>query len=443
MMKINKSTVHMSLVMRRSSGIFSLLFVLGSCSVSKQIAKEAEFLFLQDSAIRNGHAGISLYEPSSGKYWYDHDGDKYFVPASNTKLFTLYAGLKYLGDSLPGLRYKEMPDSGYTYIFPTGDPSLLNPEFTRQPALDYLRKQERILIATPPPIDMYGRGWMWDDFLETDMIPLSAMPLYGNTVNIKWNAGGNLSFSPPYFSHETEINGPLPNGFRMEKKFGENKMIFIPGSSKRQSTPFIADWETVVGLLKDTLRKVSRIEQTITGLKPDRLIRSQPSDSLFRSMMRRSDNFYAEQVLLMAANEKLGRMNDGELRDTLLNTDLKGLQQKPIWVDGSGLSRYNLFTPQSFIYIINKMGNEFGWERLKNILPTGGQGTLKKLYLKDSGYIHAKTGTLSNHTALSGFMVTNSGKFIIFSILVNDFPGGATPVRLAIERFLGAIREKY
>ena len=81
---------------------FSFLIIFFSCSVSKQISKQASATLLQDSAIRTGHIGISIYEPATGRYWYNYNAEKYFTPASNTKLFTLYAGMKYLGDSLPG-----------------------------------------------------------------------------------------------------------------------------------------------------------------------------------------------------------------------------------------------------------------------------------------------------------------------------------------------------
>jgi D-alanyl-D-alanine carboxypeptidase/D-alanyl-D-alanine-endopeptidase (penicillin-binding protein 4) len=160
-------------------------------------------------------------------------------------------------------------------------------------------------------------------------------------------------------------------------------------------------------------------------------------------MMHRSDNFYAEQTLLMASNEHIGFMNDEKIIDTILNTDLKDIPQLPKWVDGSGLSRYNLFTPQSFVYILNKLKNEFGLERLKNILPTGGEGTLGAYYKKDAGFIFAKTGTLSNHCALSGFIITKKNKLLIFSVLNNHYQTGATPVRKAVEKFLEGLREKY
>src|SRR6218665_2964282 len=123
-MKMKKLFIHSCHIICISSFLFS-------CSVSRQINKQAQQLLFADSAISQGHIGISVYDPSTNKYLYNHNADKYFIPASNTKLFSWYAGMKYLGDSLVGLRYLKT-DSG-TIIFPAGDPTLLLDEFKRQP----------------------------------------------------------------------------------------------------------------------------------------------------------------------------------------------------------------------------------------------------------------------------------------------------------------------
>jgi len=142
----------------------------------------------------------------------------------------------------------------------------------------------------------------------------------------------------------------------------------------------------------------------------------------------------------MASNEKLGYMSDEDMIDSLLQNDLNDIPQHPRWVDGSGLSRYNLFSPNDFVYIINKIQNEFGVEKLKNILPTGGTGTLKNYFITDSSFIFAKTGSLSNNYTLSGLMTTKKNKQLIFSVMLNNYQGSSKAVRRLIEGYLHEVR---
>ena len=160
-------------------------------------------------------------------------------------------------------------------------------------------------------------------------------------------------------------------------------------------------------------------------------------------MMYNSDNFFAEQTLLMVSNELLGRMNDARIIDTLLKTDLKQLPQRPIWVDGCGLSRNDLFTPLDFIWLLDTMQKRFGLNRLKGILPTGGKGTLSSYYHEDAGFIFAKTGSLSGVAALSGYLITKKDRLLLFSILLNNYTGSGVTMRRQMEKWIHHIRDTY
>src|SRR6476661_3184803 len=83
----------------------SVLYILSSCSLQKQISKSVSPFILNDSSLKTAHVGISIYEPAANKYWFNYQGEHYFTPASNTKIPTCYAAMKYLGDSLVGLKY--------------------------------------------------------------------------------------------------------------------------------------------------------------------------------------------------------------------------------------------------------------------------------------------------------------------------------------------------
>ncbi len=293
-----------------------------------------------------------------------------------------------------------------------------------------------------------GFGWSWDDYTSTDMIERSSFPIYKNLIKFTQvnDKSGKLIFTEPEVNWKINFSEDTTHkNFSVNRDRSQNiyEIAFGNEIRKEESLPFATKGvQSAVSLLQDTLG-LNVAQSSSAKNKNFITLHSQPVDSFYEIMMHRSDNFFAEQTLLMAGNIKLGYMNDEKMIDTLMKTDLKDIPQKPKWVDGSGLSRYNLFSPKDFVYILNKLKNDFGLKRLKIILPTGGTGTLRSLYKSDSSFIFAKTGTLSNHVALSGFLITKKNKLVIFSILANNFRTGATPVRKAIEKFITGIRQRW
>lgn len=448
---------------RKISSFFSYFVVLvsyffiTSCSVQRKIAKSANKDVLNAAALQTAHVGISIYEAASGKSWYDYQGDKYFVPASNIKIPTCYAAMKYLGDSLVGLKYVTLGKNNNKDIWvqATGDPTLLHPDFVKQPVVEFFKKDTSVLFTLATngqwKDNAYGSGWSWNDYDASYMAERSLFPVYGNVIRFYGRTNGiNIVPGNIHLGNSDMVKATTPFSLQTKKysfSRARDKNLFlwqdIKDDLKYEEIPFITSENKAIELLQDTIRGLKLILSNNISLTNPKLIYSQPTDSLLKPMMHRSDNFFAEQSLLMVSNERLGMMNDAKIIDTLLKTDLKDLPQKPRWVDGSGLSRYNLFTPQDFVFILNKMRNEFGMERIKTILPTGGEGTISSYYKADSGFIYVKTGTLSGVVALSGFLYTKKGKQLIFSILVNNHQASATDVRRAMEKFLLGIRNKY
>jgi D-alanyl-D-alanine carboxypeptidase/D-alanyl-D-alanine-endopeptidase (penicillin-binding protein 4) len=165
---------------------------------------------LETKVLQSAHVGISIFEPATNKTWYDYQGDKYFVPASNTKLPTCYAAMKYLGDSLVGLRvstfsFKEKGEEVFIKIYqPTGDPTFLHPDFKRQPVFDFLKNEKgsSLMFSIPQWKEVgLGSGWGWSDYMETYMAERSAFPLYGNIVRFT-KVNGRVISMPAYFLDE-------------------------------------------------------------------------------------------------------------------------------------------------------------------------------------------------------------------------------------------------
>jgi len=435
-------------LMKRNSLIaFLILFILGSCRSTKGINRVAAKTVIKNEALKTAHVGISVYEPATGNYWYNYQGDHYFMPASNVKIVTCYAALKYLGDSLVGLRYFDADTA--LYIQPTADPTLLHRAFNDQPVYGFLKKIEKPIVYALPAwqSNVYGTGWAWDDFNEAYMPERAALPVYGNTIGFHLTeSSGKLTLKGdiPFFRYQlNELVDPLRKTIRIQRRKAENLFDVFPSKDSFSAVeiPFVT-YENP-RLLEDTLHTSWADRVKLPAGQAFRKLYSRPTDSVLRPMMHQSDNFFAEQSLLMVSNEVLGVMSDSKIIDTLLKTDLSGLPQKPRWVDGSGLSRYNLFTPQDFVFILNKMKTDFGVDHLKRLFPTGGAGTFRNYFRQDSGYFFAKTGTLSGVVALSGFLYTRKNKLLLFSVLVNNHQAPAAAVRRAVEAFLQDVRKRY
>ncbi len=446
--------------------------ILASCASPKYLGRTpVPARFLDNPAISGSHTGIAIYDLENREYIFQHNGDKYFVPASNTKLATLYAGLKYLGNGIPGIEYLDYSDT--LFVRATGDPTFLLADFPDQPVLSFLQNTRKPVAFAEPAWETgaLGFGWPWNFFLNYYMAERSPFPVYGNVINWAQRDMAGLDdgvkvtyiMSSPRLGWPVEIKGGDNEALRVVRPKGENNYVVYPGLEGDTDlfVPFATNgMEAALELLQDTLgREIDIVpgfyasagtaDNHNVAYHPGasgkfQTIYSRPADSLFRPMMLYSDNFFAEQVLMMVSHRLTGAMNEEKLIKYLLENELADFPGKPRWVDGSGLSRYNLFSPRSLVWLLEKMTDEFGIERISHLMPTGGEGTLKDLYLEDRGRIFAKTGTLGgNAVSLSGFLITEKGRTLLFSVLVNNHNRDSMEVRTAVQEFLREIIYRY
>ncbi|MFY0253093.1 D-alanyl-D-alanine carboxypeptidase/D-alanyl-D-alanine-endopeptidase [Chitinophaga sp. 30R24] len=418
-------------------------WLLPTAAQEVAIKKWADAEIIHKAPLEQAHVGICIYEPATGKYWYQYQDDKFFTPASNTKIFALYAGMKLLGDSLPAVRYYENDTA--LFVKGMGDPSFLHPDYAYQPLLQLLQqtKKKIYLVPVANANKRYGPGWAWNDYADDYQPELSEWPMYGNLVHIRHHQDSNIII--PSLYNLDAITDDTLREFITERDERNNYFYlkYNPRSSAVQTAaiPFITG--SILDLrerLEDTLHR--HIGLAVTAPKGVfRILRSIPVDSLFIPMMQESDNFFAEQTLMMSSAMLWDSISTARIISYLLARDLKVLPHPPQWEDGSGLSRYNLFTPRDFVTVLTLLQQQYSTQRLWYILPTGGKGTLRNYYPQQ--FIHAKTGTLNGIVALSGYLVTKKNKTLVFSVLVNNHHESATSVRKAIEKLLTAIWKDY
>jgi D-alanyl-D-alanine carboxypeptidase/D-alanyl-D-alanine-endopeptidase (penicillin-binding protein 4) len=164
---------------------------------------------------------------------------------------------------------------------------------------------------------------------------------------------------------------------------------------------------------------------------------SLPIDTLLRRMMKESDNMLAEHLLLASGMEVMDTLSSSETIKWSKTTLISDIPHKPIWVDGSGLSRYNKCTPSSILYLLKKMYREIDEKKLFSLLLEGGNLTLKSMDATEiKPFVFAKTGSMTGVYNLSGYLITSKGKKLAFSFMNNNFNGKVSTVKKAVEKIL-------
>lgn len=418
-----------------------LIASLGACSprsfVLKQVAQSEKDL--------QNHMGFVLYDPQGKKFLIEHQSDKYFTPASNTKIFTLFAGLNLLGDSVAAFRYLPMGDS--LIFWGMGDPSFLYKEVHQSDkAFQFLQSFPGKLYfsGTNFYTEPLGPGWAWNDYDSYYSAERSALPVYGNLVEVK-KTGDEFSTTPAYFMEHFTVANQQRDREVVMRGLDDNQLTYFTGakSSGEWTIPFRSTTDVVIDLLSDTLKR--EVGEAALLLSAEaKTLKSVPVDSLFKVMMKESDNFIAEQLLLQCAAVVSDSLKQSIAIKYVTEKWLTDLPDKPRWVDGSGLSRYNLFTPRSVAVLWDKIYTLVPQERLFSLLAVGGQsGTIKNWYKNETPYVFGKTGTLSNNHILSGYLVTRKGKVLIFSLMNNNYLAPTNEVRKRMEEILFTIYTKY
>ncbi len=417
----------------------------------KQATAQAYDLQIENSQIfGKAFTGFMLYDPAEGKTLYEYNADKYFTPASNTKILTLYTCLRTIGDSISSLQYSRQ---GNLLVFwGTGDPSFLNPHLTQNPQVfNFLKNSREQLLFCPANFKdkRYGSGWMWDDNFYDYQAEKTPLPVYSNVAHFSQkNQSAGIEVQPTFLGKHLAYDSTLHKDDYVGRMEYENQFTLNSlakgGEKFEMHVPFHATPHFVTEILADTLKRpVSLLEANMLPPADAKTIYGVKADSLYVLMMQVSDNFIAEQLLLYCAWQRSGTMNTEQAIDFAKKNFLNDLPDEPKWVDGSGLSRYNLVTPRSLVAVLDKIQQTIPRQRLFGIFPSGGvNGTIKRNYRNgDSPYIFAKTGTLRNNHCLSGYLLTKKGKMLIFSFMHNNYTGYLSSLRKEMEGILKQVYE--
>ena len=462
--------------------------VVNSGPLDKRIAE-----ILEASPARDAFWGIEVRDLKADKILYSLNADHFFVPASNTKLFTTSLALTRLG---PDYRFHtRVLQSGRDLVLVgAGDPNLSGRTLPYQPnlpepaplaAINQLADEivargikhiEGSIIGddTAFVYEPFPPGWGLTDTYGEDGAPVSAICVDDNVAHLQIvpaladGALAETSWQLPFDLFRVD-NALLTDG----EQHRELHYQRLPGSREIRLWGIVPPGKEVEPLalavddparfaaqaLKDAL--ISRgvvcdgpaiarhqlpgvaalpaVEGTVVA---DRV--SLPLSEAARLVDKISQNLHAE-ILLRDVALKLTGKGTREAGLDALATFLQGAGIGPNdyhFSDGSGLSRYNIVTPHAVAGLLQHMANTPLREQWMALLPIGGvDGSLRLRFraLRLHGEIHAKTGSLTHVSALSGYAVREDGSVMVFSILVNNYGASTSAVREVIDQIAAAI----
>ena len=424
--------------------IFFIFFALGyiqNVSSQKIRPRKLEKIISRITAFNGAQVGVQVVSLSSGKVLATSQSDRYFTPASNTKLLTTLAAAQTF-DSLPVL-YFQKDSLNVFHIQPTGYPLLHHPRYPDPELNAFLAQADSLVYHTVDEshLNRLGPGWSWDDAdYYFSAIP-STFPVYGNVLQITKNQQNQTLTIHPRLGIVSET---LNASKLVRRDVHRNHFTVVPSKVTPNDTlyiPFIPSENNTIQLLENDFQK--NIATDSSTLEAPQVLRTKAAATLFQAVLQHSDNLISENLLIMVAQKRLGRFSTKEIIQQITE-DWAAAPDAWVWVDGSGLSRYNLVTPRNLIWVLQQLYRVWGPEKIRAYFPQAGvSGTLKRAYANPKHpVIYAKTGTLRNNHNLSGYILGRDQQWYAFSIMVNQHTTTTIAVKKEIQQLLEVITKR-
>lgn len=430
--------------------------------------------------LKAGFQGVYVLSLKDHTPLYERNADRVFIPASNTKLLTSGFAIQELGSDftfetsvqVSGTLQADGVLQGDLALVGSGDPTLTIEnlrDLAHQVALKGVRRVAGTLRLDSRRFsgEPYAEGWAIDDMLYSYQTPILALNLNHNAFDLYVHPGKALG-DPVTVETRPNID---PKWFRVSartakrdalslKRDPDSKQFLVTGTRSIETKPERALLESLamphlsefVLQQFNALLKAEGIEVETTSLTAPEVslqtlasVRSEPLPKLLALMNKPSDNLIADCLYLACAKNAttLSWENSQSLYPHAFQQ--MGLDVDALRIyDGSGLSRQNLVSPRNLVRLLNYLANTPSFSYFYDSLPIAGvDGSLKNRMKKTSAEnnCHAKTGSLSGVSSLSGYVKTAEGEPLVFSILMNHHLCPASKARAVQDKIVVLLAE--
>ena len=326
----------------------------------------------------------------------------------------------------------------------------------------------------------YGAGWEWEDLQWWYGAEVSALTVNDNYLELTINGGAqpgapavatlrpaapllainnrvitsvkgtrrDINVYRPLNSDSIELSGTIATGDTYTGRIAMSRpalsMAYLLRSALAQQGVTITGKTRVVPSPPAATTPVA--EPAASGLVEVATFQSHPLSLISAQTLKPSQNLYTEMLLRtlgkvagpMTATAATTRTSEAAgvevvkafLKDAGVNAS------SLVLADGSGLSRSDMITADATVQLLTYMRKHRYAVAFRDALPVGGiDGTLRNRFKGTvaENNLRAKTGTLSTAASLSGYVTTAAGEELIFSIIVNNYPDGTSPVGECID----------
>ncbi|MBL8237100.1 MAG: D-alanyl-D-alanine carboxypeptidase/D-alanyl-D-alanine-endopeptidase [Bryobacterales bacterium] len=495
------------LAMRRGILVIALLCALPASGAPKKkkqrpLAERVERIIAETPALQRAHVGVRVVD-LSGKVYFERNAQSWFVPASNTKLYSTALALTRLGADYrmtTRVTAAAAPEGGVirgdVRLVGGGDPSLSGRVYPYDkekewndiaPGIEDLADQlarrgvTRIEGAVAGDDTAYVHepfpdGWSIDDPLYEYGAPVSALTLQDNSIRLEVRPGetageaaeaylsadvgqlvlvpevmtvaagerGRIRLERPANTNELRVYGTIAAGAKPY-----SALLAIPEPALYAAQVFREALIRRGIAVRDPAVARHRVGAADPGPDYAEVLaerKSRPLAELVQVVNKVSQNLHAELLLREAGRQgkAFGSVEAGlaSLREFL--TGSVGLRKEDVnFEDGSGLSRLTLLTPEATTKLLVFMAGSAAKEAWVASLPVGGEdGTIGRRFTgPEKGQVRAKTGTLSHVSALGGYLDHPKRGRMAFTVLLNNYNTASAEARQGIDKLVGTLLE--
>ena len=460
--------------------------------------QKAANTLVYDTTLTIGDVGILVQDAATAKTLCSYNAKKSLIPASNQKIIVTATALKILGNDYRYATQfqtdgtiKDSTLNGNFYIKGSGDPSLGSPEMDSVPRFKYLLDSITVLLRKVGINKINGKiiadasvfaeetappTWLYEDLGNYYGAAPSGLNVNDNQyqliftqrplVDVKTDIAGIVPIVPEFalenkvksfgktdeanifsmpFSKVGMVNGTIPAGENVFSIYGSvpDPAYLFAWHLRRVCTENgigVTDSATTAARIFEEHRNNSELDKSrktlFTWYSPT-------LENIVRYTNFESVNLYAEVLLHTLALHETSVSNlpkgvaviEKYWRER--GMDLHGM----FYLDASGLSPRDGITPEQLCFVLRNVAQDKQWyNAFYNSLPQAGKnGTLKTFLNKTAtlqNRVRAKSGTISRVKSYSGYLTTDTGRLLVFSVLANNFTCSQSEMKKKIENFL-------